>query len=207
MSQRQGRIYGGMTPDEREQRRRTQFLDAGLEVFATSGWAGATVLDICRAARLSQRYFYELFPSREALFLAVMDRIADDVEVVVREAAIAPGRTAPERARGVLAAITGYFRADDRTLKVVLVESMATADFRAYRAALLASFSALGAQLMRSLHPGPGEVDPRHLELGAAVISGGFAEALIAAVTAEAPASDDDLVEYLARLYTAAAGL
>jgi hypothetical protein len=84
---------------------------------------------------------------------------------------------------------------------------MATADFRAYRAALLASFSALGAQLMRSLHPRPDEVDARRLELSAAVISGGFAESLIAAVIAEAPAGDDDLVEHLARLYTAAAGL
>ncbi len=47
-----GRVWGGMTPAEREERRREQFLEAGLEVFGTRGWAGTTVRDVCRAARL-----------------------------------------------------------------------------------------------------------------------------------------------------------
>jgi AcrR family transcriptional regulator len=204
MAPAQGRIYGGMTPDEREQRRREQFLEAGLEVFADKGWAASTVVDICRAARLSQRYLYELYPTREALFVDVMGRIAGEVESSVREAAAAPGGDPQDRLRDVLSAITAYFRADPRTLKVVLVESMTTADFRAYRAALLASFSALGAQLMTSLGS---RREPRDLGLSAAVISGGFAEALIAAVTADALVADDELVEHLARLYTAAATL
>ncbi|MBI5104391.1 MAG: helix-turn-helix transcriptional regulator, partial [Solirubrobacterales bacterium] len=74
-----GRVYGGMTPAERRARRRAQLLEAGLEVFARRGWARATVADVCRAAGLSQRYFYEQFADREGLFLAITDRIAEEV--------------------------------------------------------------------------------------------------------------------------------
>src|SRR3954452_13627361 len=138
-----GRLYAGLTPAEREHRRRERFLGAGLEVFSAKGWASATVLDICQSAQLSQRYFYELFPSREALFLAVVSRIADEVELVVREAGSVTGSTPEQRARGVLAALAAYFNRDPRTVRVALVESFATARFRAYRAELLATFSAL----------------------------------------------------------------
>src|SRR4051794_12952429 len=146
-----GRLYGGLTPTERVDRRREQLISAGLEVFSAKGWAGATILEICQTAQLSQRYFYELFPSREALFLAVMSRIADEVERVVRNAGSVTGSTPQQRARGVLEALAAYFNHDPRTVRVALVESFATPEFRAYRAELLASFSALAAQLMRAL--------------------------------------------------------
>ncbi|MFA9271396.1 MAG: TetR/AcrR family transcriptional regulator, partial [Baekduiaceae bacterium] len=46
------RVYGGLTAEQREDRRREQLLDAGLEIFAAKGWDGATVKDVCRAAGL-----------------------------------------------------------------------------------------------------------------------------------------------------------
>src|SRR3954451_32352 len=154
-----GRLYAGLTPAEREHRRRERFLGAGLEVFSAKGWASATVLDICQSAQLSQRYFYELFPSREALFLAVVSRIADEVERVVRDAGSATGTTPEQRARGVLEALAAYFSGDPRTVRVALVESCPTAEFLTQRAQLLASFSALAAQLMRAFHPRPSRAD------------------------------------------------
>lgn len=202
-----GRVWGGMTPTEREGRRREQFLAAGLEVFGSQGWAGTTVLDVCRAARLSQRYFYEQFSGREALFLAVVDRAGEEIQAVVREAANAPGETARERAAGVLTALAAQFAADPRMVRVTLVESLATPDFRARRAALLETFSALAARLMAGLVPDAAQLDERSLRLSATIVTGGIAEALIASATDRAPAPADELVAHLTALYSAAAEL
>jgi AcrR family transcriptional regulator len=207
MSAEPGRVWGGMTPTEREQRRREQFLAAGLEVFGERGWAASTVLDVCRAARLSQRYFYEQFASREALFLAVVDRAAEQIEAVVEAAAVAPGPTPQERAEGVLRALADHFAADPRTVRVTLVESLATPQFRARRAALVETFSTLAARLMVGLSPAPDTVDRRSLQLSALVISGGVAEALIASATGRAPATAEELVTHLTALYSAAAAM
>lgn len=207
MSAEPGRVWGGLTTPEREARRREQFLAAGLEVFGIHGWAGSTVLQVCREAKLSQRYFYEQFPSREALFLAVMDRIAADVEAVVRGAASGPDRTPQQRAEDVLHALAGYFADDVRAVRVALVESFATDEFRARRAALLASFAVLGGRLMLALSPDPERVDRRSLELSALLLSGGIAEALVAALSGRLPAEPDELVAHLTRLYTAAVAM
>jgi AcrR family transcriptional regulator len=193
MSAEAGRVWGGLTTQERESRRREQFLAAGLEVFGRHGWAGSTVLQVCREAKLSQRYFYEQFTSREALFLAVMERVAADVEEVLRREATAPDRTPHERVRGTLRGLADYFADDPRTVRVALVESFATAEFRAGRAALLAAFTALASRLM--------------LSLSALMLSGGIAEALVAALSGPPPAETDELVAHLTQLYTAAVAL
>jgi AcrR family transcriptional regulator len=192
------RVWGGLTTTERETRRREQLLEAGLELFGTRGWTGTTVLHLCRAAKLSQRYFYDHFPSREALFLAVVDRVADEVEAVVR-AAVSGGVT------GVLDALAAHLTADPRLIRVTLVESFATAEFRARRARLIATFSAVAADLMATL--APPDADPRRIQLSALILSGGVAEALVAASEGAPPASADELVAHLTLLYTAAAQL
>ena len=201
------RTYGGLTRREREARRREQLLDAGLEVFAAKGWSGATVLDVCRGAGLSQRYFYDEFPDREALFVAITERIAAEVQAVVRTAAGQPDRTPEDRVRRVLGALAAYFADDPRTVQVALVESFGTPELRAHRARLLAAFSAIAARLMRSLRPDPDGAGARGLLLSATVLSGGIAEALVAAATGDLPAERDELVDHLTRLYTAAAAM
>lgn len=206
MSAETGRVWGGMTTAEREERRREQLLEAGLEVFGVRGWYGTTVLDLCRTAKLSQRYFYDHFADREALFLAVVDRIAEDVEALVRAASTAEGQTPAQRTEGVLTALAEYFTADPRIVRVALVESFATEALRARRAALIASFSALAARLMATLEEGA-NADPRGLELSALILSGGIAEALVASTSGRAPADAPELVAHLTRLYTAAAAI
>jgi AcrR family transcriptional regulator len=206
MSAETGRVWGGMTTTEREERRREQLLDAGLEVFGVRGWYGTTVLDLCRTAKLSQRYFYDHFASREALFLAVVDRVAERVEALVRVASTAEGQTPAQRTEGVLTALAEYFTADPRIVRVALVESFATEALRGRRAALIASFSALAARLMATLKGGA-KADPRSLELSALILSGGIAEALVASASGRTPADAPELVAHLTRLYTAAARL
>ena len=65
-----GRTYGGESADDRLTRRRRQLLDAGLELFGTAGYRATTVRQLCREAKVSDRYFYEQFDSTEDLLLA-----------------------------------------------------------------------------------------------------------------------------------------
>jgi len=200
------RVYGGMSAEQRSSRRHEQFLAAGLEVFAERGWAASTVADVCRAAALSPRYFYELFGSREDLFRAVTTRIGDEVRATVRAAVAVPDLDPQDRARGVLAALAEYFTADPRTVRVALMESLATDDFRRERRELIEGFGSLAARLMRSLRTVGG--DDRSLETSAALLTGGLVELLIAG-SAEPmrPGSLDRLLDRLTALYTAAAQL
>ena len=186
------KVWGGMTAAEREQRRREQFLDAGLAVFGTAGWHAATVAGICREARLSQRYFYELFDGREALFLAVVDRIEAEVSAVVLGAITGDGAGA--RARSVLAALATYAAEDPRRVRLAMVEAHGTPELRAARDRLLTAFSSLAARLMRALNP---HADPDRLAATAQLLSGGLAERL---------AHGEPLdIEHLADVYAAAA--
>ena len=200
------RVYAGMSAEQRSTRRSEQFLAAGLEVFAERGWAARTVAVVCRAATLSPRYFYELFGSREDLFRAVTTRIGDEVRATVRAAVATPDLDPQDRARGVLAALAEYFTADPRTVRVALMESLATEEFRRERRELLEGFGSLAARLMRSLRTG--EPDDRSLETSAVVLTGGLVELLIAgAADPVTPGSLDRLLDRLTALYTAAAQL
>ena len=68
------RTYGGLSEAERVVERRERLLDAGLEVFGTVGIRGATVRALCKAAGLTERYFYESFADTDTLFCAVYEK-------------------------------------------------------------------------------------------------------------------------------------
>lgn len=63
----QGR-YGGKDAAERRGERRQRFQDAGLELFGTAkGYRGTRLGDLCKAAGLSSRQFYEEYRTLEDL--------------------------------------------------------------------------------------------------------------------------------------------
>lgn len=203
------RLYAGLSADQRSSRRREQLVAAGLEVFAAQGWDGSTVQDVCRTAGLSPRYFYELFDSREALFVAVTRDIAVQVQETVRQALAAGDEHPQQRARTVLDAIARFFSDDPRLVRVALMESLATAELRAHRRALLDEFASLAARLMRGLRATPvrGVRAQRTMELSATLLTGGLVEALIARHSDPAGVSPELLVDHLTDLFVAAARL
>ncbi|MFI9818726.1 TetR/AcrR family transcriptional regulator [Saccharothrix variisporea] len=56
-----------------EERRET-VLRTALATFGTKGYYGTTTGEVAKAAGISQAYVYRLFPDKEALFLAVVER-------------------------------------------------------------------------------------------------------------------------------------
>src|SRR6516225_11124270 len=71
------RPYAGLAMEERVAARRARFIEAGIELFGTQGFRGATVRGVCAAAGLTDRYFYESFESLEALLVAAYRRLLE----------------------------------------------------------------------------------------------------------------------------------
>lgn len=78
-----GRVYGGEKLADRTARRRQQFLDAGLQIFGTTGYRTATVRKLCKQAELTDRYFYESFENLEDLLIAVYRQQFDQLQQTV----------------------------------------------------------------------------------------------------------------------------
>ncbi len=72
---------GQQEPQERE--REQQILDAAFEEFASQGFRGATIKRIAQRAQLaSQALIYWYFPTKEALFQAVLGRHLPIAQVI-----------------------------------------------------------------------------------------------------------------------------
>lgn len=62
------------TQEQRSEETRKRLLDAAEAAFAQLGYDGASVAAICQAAGVSKGAFYHHFASKQALFLALLDR-------------------------------------------------------------------------------------------------------------------------------------
>jgi AcrR family transcriptional regulator len=63
----------------RSEERRALVLEAATRVFGERGYHGATTDAVARAAGVSQPYVVRMFGSKEAMFLAVLDRAIDRI--------------------------------------------------------------------------------------------------------------------------------
>src|SRR5947209_17600727 len=71
-------VYGGVEAGERQASRRKRLLEAGLDLLGREGWHAFTVRAVCARAKLGPRYFYESFPDRDALMVAILDQLAQE---------------------------------------------------------------------------------------------------------------------------------
>lgn len=119
------RSYGGVSAGDRIAARRAKLLDAGLELFGTRGFAATGVKDICREAGLTDRYFYESFSDSEALFLAVFDRLTEELFRAVAEAVVDSGAAPEDQLRSAIAEFLGALAEDPRKQRVLFSEAAA----------------------------------------------------------------------------------
>lgn len=70
-----GRTYGGLSPQQRSNDRRERLLNAARALIADSGVAPITVDMVCQQAKLSKRYFYTEFATKDDL----LDACAEDL--------------------------------------------------------------------------------------------------------------------------------
>jgi AcrR family transcriptional regulator len=76
---RVARRIKGLDADERRAQRRSQLLDAALELFADGGYQNTSIEQLCQAAYVGTKAFYEVFDSREACYVALLRQITEQL--------------------------------------------------------------------------------------------------------------------------------
>lgn len=194
----QGRTYAGRSDAERRADRRRRLLDAGLELFGTEGWAGATIERLCASAGVATRSFYEEFSSRDALLRAVYEDIMGGVVEHVLPQVVAHEGTPEERIRVGLGGYVGYLTEDPRRAKVAHREVRTAGVLEQDRHAMVLRFADLIAEQTRLEEGARGRI------LGLA-LAGAVTEVLVDWVAHPEPRpSTAPIVDTLVRLYVAA---
>jgi AcrR family transcriptional regulator len=119
--------------------RREMVLQIALAEFAARGLAGTSTEDVARQAGISQPYLFRLFPTKKALFLALVERCFRRVAATFTEAAAE--RTGEEALDAMGDAYERLL--EDRTLLLLQMQAYAACDDPEIRAATRAGFKKL----------------------------------------------------------------
>ncbi len=107
--------------------RRHQLLEAALEVFSRRGFDGTTTKEVAAAAGVTEAIIFRHFPSKQALYAAVLDHRAQSPEV---QEALAEIKSWMERnddeqvLRSVARSILKNYRSDPRYERVLLFAAL-----------------------------------------------------------------------------------
>ena len=125
--------------------RREMVLEAAVAEFAVHGLAGTSTEDVARRAGISQPYLFRLFPTKKALFLALVERCFRRVQETFVAAA---GELTGDEALAAMA--DSYTRLlDDRTLLLLQMQIYAACSDPEIRDATRAAYKKLWEMVER----------------------------------------------------------
>ncbi len=102
---------GTGTGDGQVERTRERLIDATLDVFGRKGYEDARVEDICQVAGSARATFYRHFSGKDDVFDVLLDRLVDEMDVLVT------------RVQAITADHQGY-----GTLRVLVAEMLRSAE-------------------------------------------------------------------------------
>lgn len=118
------RRYGGVLPEERQRQRRDKLIEGGLEVFGTKGYHASTVREVCMAAHLTERYFYESFKGLPELFIALYGHLRQQLMAHTLRALEQGDGTPLGLMDQALRVFLQFIRDDPRRGRVMLVDAL-----------------------------------------------------------------------------------
>jgi AcrR family transcriptional regulator len=206
------RIWGGTTLDARQAKRRRSLIAAGFDLLGREGAAAVSVRGVTRAAKLSERYFYESFASRDELLLAVHDEVATQARSVIAEAISELGSAEDageafavdplDAAVAGLSAFTDFLDEDPRRGRVLLQEAFGDPLLVKHGVELLPSFAALVVEQIGARFDEPDETDA---EISGVALAGALTHLYLAWLDGTLKVSRERLVDHAAQLVVAVA--
>jgi len=118
------RRYGGVLPEERQRARHDKLIEGALEVFGTKGFHASTVREVCVAAHLTERYFYESFKSLTDLFRAVYGHLRTQLMAQTMEVLAKADRSPLGLMEPALRVYLQFFQVDPRRGRIMLVDAL-----------------------------------------------------------------------------------
>ena len=198
------RRYAGMSADDRAADRRARLLEAGLEVFATAGAAGATMTAVCAQAKLTERYFYESFTSRDDLLRHVVDAVSEEIKAAALDALHSPAPTVEKQVENAIAAFVAVLTDDERKGRVAMIESSAVDSLRTHRRELMREFSRIVAEEAQNLFGDQAWPEPES-SINGLLFIGGLAELVAAWLSKEIDVTPQQIVDAATHQFLSAA--
>ena len=96
----------------RSEETRRKITEAALRLFIERGYEGAGVAEICEAADVSKGAFYHHFPSKQTVFVNLLDDWLDSVDAELGRA-LERSRSVPEGLMAMAGEMRGIFSATD----------------------------------------------------------------------------------------------
>src|ERR1700712_2901845 len=156
---------------------------------------------ICRRAGLTERYFYESYKNRDALFVDLIQRTIARIELAVAEAVQRADATPAERVRLMLDAVLDALLADPRLGRVVLLEGVEQPEVHRVRRQAIDRFEGLLQEHARVLF-GSAFADPTTAAMIAASLVGAAQELVTRRLNGTLAATDEQLAAYLVTVAT-----
>ncbi|MFF1571686.1 TetR/AcrR family transcriptional regulator [Leifsonia sp. NPDC058292] len=115
--------------------RRETVIASAIEVFGTSGYLGTPIAAVADHAKISSAYVFKLFPGKESLFVAALDRCFDLIEEALEAGAAGATEQTPD---GILFAMGGAYAEliGDRSLLMLQVHAQSAVQVTDIREAL-----------------------------------------------------------------------
>lgn len=195
------RPYGGVSAAERTAVRRASLLESCRTVIGRDGVAGVTVEAVCAESALGKRYFYESFPARDDLLLAVADEfyagLLDGMRATIGPLAV------EERPRVVVEALVAALSHDQRLARLY-VESPGTPVLAARRHRAIDDYTAFVAEEVFPAAPGTRKARAQR-RLATRLLVAGTTDLVAGWLAGEVTATAKDLVEAIALMGSALA--
>lgn len=118
------RQFKGLALEERKQIRKQKLIEAGLQAYGTHGFFSVTVKDVCKEAKLTERYFYESFKRSEELFQAVYLQLIEDLQ---QNIVLAVTQHLPHQEQMIEAGLTTLLtilRDDPRIARILFIDAI-----------------------------------------------------------------------------------
>ncbi|MFC8525968.1 TetR/AcrR family transcriptional regulator [Nocardia sp. NPDC057227] len=190
------RSYAGVSAAERRSGRRVALLREGRRIWGESGHAAVTVRGVCKAAGLTDRYFYEHFASREELLVAIADEVRDLLLGTLIQVGLTSPGSPEQRLRAALHALLEVIATDPHVHHIAAGELSPLLLER--RRALLATMAAIVVEYAPAqLGIAP---DPPSLARAALFVAGGLSQLVEAWLDGTLELSTGELAEHATAL-------
>lgn len=116
------RIYRQKSAEDRVAERYERLLQAGLQLFATQGYANTTIEALCSEAKVTTRHFYQLFAGREQLLLAIYNQMIEELQAGLLQAIQHSQHSLKDKVQQVVQALVTHYLTDTRRAQIGVME-------------------------------------------------------------------------------------
>ena len=185
--------------DERRAQRREQLITAARELLGSG--SAVSVRAVCRAAKLTERYFYESFDERDALVVAAYERASQEAVAAVAEAVMASDGTPEAVARAAVKVAVAQVVDDPSRGHVLIVAPLTNPVLFAKREELVPVLTALIREQL------PGRTSQSERDMVALGIAGALTQIFYSYLTGRLVVERDAFVEHCVRLLLSAGAM